>query len=279
MELAIAKALYSYYKEIPRLPTTDYSVYVTHPLDDLNIGHLADEFRSATQQQDFGEDEKAEFVAAFVQGLTYTADTVTTGHDEYPRYPLETLVDNGGDCEDTAILLAAILHSLGYDVVLIAFPDEHSAVGVAVAGVSGTYFEHNGTQYFYLETTNTGWGIGQIPDDLKGLTANIYNMTPNPILTHDWDGMISGRSAELEITVNNLGSGPATDTYILAGFDAGDGKLWNAEESETFTLGLDESITVSLTLQAPREEHTRVVIQIIYDGNAVDESYSEWLDT
>ena len=49
---------------------------------------------------------------AFVQSLPYTSDDVTSGHDEYPRYPLETLVDNGGDCEDTAIFMAALLRLL-----------------------------------------------------------------------------------------------------------------------------------------------------------------------
>ena len=44
IELQIPESLYSLYKEIPRLPTTNYSVYITHPLDDLEIGALADDF-------------------------------------------------------------------------------------------------------------------------------------------------------------------------------------------------------------------------------------------
>lgn len=279
IELQIAEGLYSFYKEIPRPPTTNYSVYVTHPLDDAEIGSLADEFRDAARQRRFSAAEQVALAAAFVQSLPYTEDTVTTTYDEYPRYPVETLIDNGGDCEDTSILLAAILDSLGYDVVLIIFPDQHAAVGVAVDGVAGTYYEQAGTKYFYLETTDTGWGIGQVPDDVQGLTAHIFNMEPVPILTHEWDGTVTGEVVELEVMVSNLGSGVASGIYILAGFDAGSGQLWNAGESEPFTLGLDESVSVEMNLRAPRGERTRIVVQVVYNGSAVDESYSEWFDT
>jgi hypothetical protein len=164
-------------------------------------------------------------------------------------------------------------------VALIIFPDEHAAVGVVVDGVAGTYYEQSGIRYFYLETTNTGWGIGQVPDEIKGLTAHIYDMTPAPILTHEWEGSVTGTVAELEITVNNLGSGVAGGVYILAGFDAGEGRLWNAEESQPFDLGLDQTATVRMTLKVPPDKYTRIMVQVVYNGSAVDESYSEWFDT
>lgn len=279
VKLEIAGSLYSFYKEIPRPPTTNYSVYVTHPMDDLEMGTLADEFREAAGRFGLTEIEQVELAASFVQSLPYTEDTVTTAWDEYPRYPVETLVDNGGDCEDTSILLASILHSLGYQVVLIIFPDEHAAVGVAAAGAHGASYSYDGTDYFYLETTGSGWGVGDIPDEFQGKPAVIYDMQPVPILTHDWEGSGTGSSVELTVTVTNLGSGSAGGVYILAGFDAGEDRLWNATESRPFDLGLDQSATVTLTLKAPPGEHTRILVQIIYNGNAVDESYSEWFDT
>ncbi len=278
LEMQIAENLYSYYKEMPRPPTTNYSVYVTHPLDDADIDYLADQFQDAARQHRFDEVEIIEFAAAFVQNLPYTADSVTTAYDEYPRYPVETLIDNGGDCEDTSILLAAVLDSLGYNVALIVFPDKHCAVGVSVDGVAGAYFEQNGTRYFYLETTDTGWGIGQVPDDLQGLNAYLYEMEPVPILSHRWDGTVAGQVVELAVTVSNLGSGPADGVYILAGFDAGGGRLWNAMESQPFVVEMGQSLEVGLTLRAPLEKHTRIVVQVVYAGSAVDKSYSEWFD-
>ena len=79
--------------------------------------------------------------------------------------------------------------------------------------------------------------------------------------------------------MENLGSQSADDVYILVGFDAGGGKLWNPEESKTLDLPIDQSITITVTLRVPLEKHTRLMVQIVDDGNAVDESYSEWFDT
>lgn len=280
IELTIPEVLYDYYKEVPRPPTQNYSVYATHPLDDAYISDLVNEVERAARHEGFDDLETVEFAAAFVQSLPYTSDCVTTSYDEYPRYPIETLIDNGGDCEDTSILMASLLNGLGYGVILITFPDRYCAVGVSAGeGMHGAYFEHNGEKYFYLETTNTGWGVGQIPEELKGVTAHIYDMSPTPILTHNWRATIRGNIAEVEITVENLGSQSADDVYILAGFDAGRGKLWNPEESEIFDLSINQSITITLTLQVPLKKHTRLVIQIVDDGNAVDESHSEWFDT
>jgi hypothetical protein len=265
---------------MPRPGTRNYSVYVTHSLDDTYLYELVEKLERIARDEGFDKPATVEFAAAFVHSLPYTSDSASTSYDEYPRYPVETLLDEGSDCEDTSILMASLLNGLGYGVVLIVFPDNHSAVGVSADEVvDGTYFEHNGERYFYLETTGAGWGIGQIPDELKGITAHIYDMAPAPILTRDWDATIRGNTAKVKIEVENLGSESANGVHILAGFDAGGGKLWNPEQSKTFDLSADERVTVTLTIRAPSNRHTRLVVQIVDDGYAVDESYSEWLDT
>ncbi len=279
-ELRIPKSLYNYYQGRPRPPTPNYSVYVTHPLDDTFIEQLISEFERVAQKEGFSDLQKVELATSFVQSLPYTADSVTTSYDEYPRYPIETLVDYGGDCEDTSILTASLLSQLGYGVVLIIYPREHAAVGVLGGeGIYGTYFQHNEGKYFYLETTDTGWGIGIIPEEYKDATARILDMVPTPVLTHTWTATGSGSIVELEVTVQNLGSSPAYGVYILSGFDAGGDKLWNPEESEPFQVSENSQLTVKFSLQAPLGEHTRLVIQVVDGGYAVDESRSEWFDT
>ena len=121
--------------------------------------------------------------------------------------------------------------------------------------------------------------VGNIPEELRDVQAHIYDMTPTPILTHDWSGSVTGDIAELEITVENLGTKAAEDFHVVAGFDAGNGTLWNAEESENTTLPVGQQVTIIISLQTPRGKHTRLVVQIIHEGYAVDESYSDWFDT
>ena len=279
-ELTIPESLYEYYKGIPRLPTANYSVYITHPGDDTFIDYLVSDIERKARKEDYGELEKVEFATAFVQSLPYTSDSITTPYDEYPRYPIETLVDKGGDCEDTSILLASLVSRMGYGVVLIIYPGKHSAIGVSGGdGMNGTYFQYSGANYYYIETTDTGWRVGEIPEEYQDMKALLYDMTPTSILTHEWEARGEGTTVELEVTVENWGTAKADEVYIYAGFDAGDDKLWNSQGSETFLLAVDQRITIRFTLQVPLEKHTRLVIQIIDDGYAVDESYSEWFDT
>ena len=279
-ELTIPKSLYEYYKGIPRPPTVDYSVYVTHPVDDIYIDRLAGNIRDAALQEGYDDYQTVELAIAFVQNLPYTFDSVTSPYDEYPRYPIETLVDNGGDCEDTSILLASLLSSMGYGIVLIQLPD-HCAVGLKGGeNIYGTYWEYEGAKYYYLETTNTGWGIGELPEEYENTSAHIYPMVPTPIITHEWIMEGKGNYAELKVKVSNQGSATASNVYVFAGFDAGGDKVWSPEQSESFQLGAGQQVTVTMFLSAPPPNiHTRVVVQIAIDDYSVSESYSEWFDT
>lgn len=278
-EGSIPQSLYEYYKEIPRPPTRNYSVYVTHPLDDVYIELLTEELTQAAQEAGFSEDETVEFAASFVQSLPYTADSVTTPYDEYPRYPIETLVDEGGDCEDTSILLASIIDKMGYGVILIELSD-HCAVGIKGGeNVHGAYWEYKGNKYYFIETTAEGWEIGGIPEEYLYATADLFPMVPTPILTHEWSIKEKGNVGELEVTVSNLGTATAYNVFVLAGFDAGGGMIWNRELSEPFQVRANHQVTIKLNLRVPLDKHTRVVIQIAIDDILVDESYSKWFDT
>ena len=95
-------------------------------------------------------------ISAFVrENIEYITDSKKYGI-EYPQYPIETLWEKSGDCEDTSYLVASLLRASGYDVVLITFTGEgwgHMAVGIA-GDYTGFSVEENGKKYFYLETTS-----------------------------------------------------------------------------------------------------------------------------
>jgi len=157
----------------------DWVDMVNDPDDDYYINSMVQGINNAAIRDGMSEIEKVNFVIDFVQSLPYTEDSVTTDWDEYPRYPLETLFDRGGDCEDTSILVAALLDRLGYDVCLIFPVDKnHCAVGIAIQGAYGSYYDHDGTKYYYLETTGEGWEIGDMPSDYEDSRAYIYPINP-----------------------------------------------------------------------------------------------------
>lgn len=126
------------------------------------IKDLADYIKSSADNQGYNPVKMA---VSLVQQLPYVAD-INTGYDSYVKFPIETLVDENGDCEDTAILASSILEVMGYDTVLLEY-SKHIAIGVWCSDCTGSYYEFEGRKYYYYETTNPNWGLGQIPDEIK----------------------------------------------------------------------------------------------------------------
>jgi hypothetical protein len=169
---------------------------------------------------------------------------------------------------------------MGYGVVLIHLPN-HYAVGVKGGeNVYGSYYNYQNSKYYYLETTGEGWQIGELPKDYKGLKATIYPLIPTPILTHEWEVIGSqGFYIILEVKVHNQGTAAVNNVYVEAGFDAGNNKWWNSEQSNIMQIEAGWMYTVKLYLRVPFDEHTRLLVHIVMDGYTVDESYSKWFDT
>lgn len=136
---------------------------------------VASKLSSIAQNKGFSDLQTANFALAFVQSMRYAHDNETAGADEYFRFPVETLYNEVGDCEDTSILYAAIMEAMGYDAVLLTLPS-HAAAGVAVSGASGTYFSYDGVKYYYAETTSDYRLIGNMPSKYDGVSANVVEV-------------------------------------------------------------------------------------------------------
>ena len=176
--LSIPQDLYNAYKSVPDSTRTrdgpaGYDMMVT--TRDTYIQNLAERINETTTQLGYNSYEQANFVLAFVQSITYNSDLNTTGFEEYPRFPIETLVDQTGDCDCKAILYATLILSLDDGAVFIN-PTDHLAVGVLGDGLHGTYWPYNNQTYYYAETTGVGFTIGQLPDEFQGKTAYIYGI-------------------------------------------------------------------------------------------------------
>lgn len=152
----------------------DYQDYVTYKSDDEWLANLANVFKNEGESYGLSEYEIIEMITAFVQTLEYVTDEIGTDYEEYPKFPIETIYDGGGDCEDSSILLASLIRELDYGVAMIEF-DDHMGIGIlGDDSMTGVYYaDRNGKKYFYIETTDTGWGIGELPEDLEGKTAKV----------------------------------------------------------------------------------------------------------
>lgn len=106
-----------------------------HALEDL-YSKLIAFFDDYAIREGLTSDEYVELVTSFVQTIPYRTEEQNT------RFPIETIVDNYGDCDDKSVLLAGILSRKGYDVALFNFGNHMTA---AIS---------DGVSYRMIETTD-----------------------------------------------------------------------------------------------------------------------------
>lgn len=282
-ELPVPREAYEYYAGLERPPTDDYSVYVTDPADDRFIAALAGRFLEAARREAYSPKQTVEFVTAFVQSVKYVHDDVSKGVGEYPRYPLETLVEWEGDCEDTSILLASLFQGMSFGAVLIDLPGDpagHMAVGVKGENLPGVYYEYADARYYYVETTDAGWSIGEIPDEYRNREARILSLTPRAVIAHEWASRgVPGGHIELFVTVRNHGTAAARQTKVYAAWDAGGGMVYSPQWSGPLDLEPRAKGVYTLRLRPPANVNTRLIVKIVSNGLLMDESTSNWLRT
>jgi hypothetical protein len=168
----------NYVEQSGTLRTGDRASYVRRAQESGLADQLAVLLSEEADQNGFtGKQEQVRFVIDFVQNLPYVPDDVSTDFDDYTKSVTETLVEGGGDCEDSAILMAAVLQAeaFNYDCILIQ-PPGHMAVGVYGDDLPGVYWEHDGRRYYYLETTGDGWEVGELPEEYEGEKAYLHEV-------------------------------------------------------------------------------------------------------
>jgi transglutaminase-like putative cysteine protease len=176
MDLPVNKQRYIQYQRRPRdLNPKHFDTYVTISLPEIET--VARQLRQSGQTRSYNTYDQLCNTLAFVQqSIRYTDDlSPQTGQlIEYPKYPLETLVDKKGDCEDQSILAAALLATMGYKVALLILPI-HVAVGIAdFDDKPGSRVVHptTGVRYLYTETTAPNWLPGEVPPEFRGYLAS-----------------------------------------------------------------------------------------------------------
>ncbi len=160
---------------------SDYLNFVTP--NEKAIIDIANELNNISKEKKFDNLTRINFFLSFVQSLKYSEDNLTAGVGEYPRYPIETLIDQTGDCEDTSALLISLMKIIGHESAIILIPEAwegygHAAVGISIEEGTGVHYVINqGTDeernYYYAETTAVGWVLGEIPD-LESNKAYVY---------------------------------------------------------------------------------------------------------
>jgi hypothetical protein len=142
------------------------------------------------------------------------------------------------------------------------------AVGVKGGeGIYGTYWEYEGSKYYYVETTGDNWDIGKIPPVYEGQSATIYPMRQLPDFDISFTSTYTSSDRDyfyyrVHCDLKNSGTGVArnVEVYIAAlALSRGDDRVWTP--TQTVSIGdIDESGTgwAEATIRIPRGETSQI---------------------
>jgi len=166
--LHIPRQIYEHYKALPHPhDNTNMSAYTLSDEDRIYLNELVGQLKDASGSRNRAARSNYHNVVAFVQSIAYEPEAT-----DYWKYPIETLADGKGDCEDTAILTAALLKEMDYDVAVVFLPG-HAAVAVACDNCNGYYYPLDGKKYYFLETTKPNYSLGNA-HEYANTPAQVY---------------------------------------------------------------------------------------------------------
>jgi hypothetical protein len=158
----IGETDYSVAKSLSRYPVVPVENYIRYPREQFNasVQQVAAFFRKHSETHGFSPLMEMANIVCFVRSIRYAPDEETRNQPEWANFAVETLYDAAGDCEDHAILAAALLHYLGHSVALFYLDLEdcgHIAIGFECPDGGGIFFATgaDGRTYYYVETVPT----------------------------------------------------------------------------------------------------------------------------
>lgn len=172
LDITIPGRLYYSYADQPRIVDkstgkTDYAAYV---VNDKVVQKIANELKRIANEEigDSSDYTLATLILSFVHQTAYERDFNKEGKEiEYPKTPVETLVENG-DCEDLAALFVSIALAADLDAVLFMFPAKvngHMAAGVKLDnghGFKPYYTSPSGEKYYFCEAVPAPDIVGKV---------------------------------------------------------------------------------------------------------------------
>lgn len=277
--VGIPEELYDFYRNRTHY-SSDMMPFVLSDYDRDYIREIIKSFRKGGEEYGLSDLDNVFNVISFVQSLQYVSDSLSRGEEEYIRYPIETLVDGIGDCEDMVILAASILHEMGYSVLLVMFPDH---LGLAIRydkDFQGTYYEYDGGKYYYLEMTSPGWKLGQLPKEYRSQGSKLMPLIKRPAVRfgrcgYKYDSYyLISKNVTLEISCEVENEGPgATEGLSIQVVVKPDANSTSAFANKTFDLqdlSEAEKTTYKLKLSVPRPSKGVVLLRLKGDNFETD---------
>jgi hypothetical protein len=204
LNIVVPQSLHEYYvKKNHRLTSDrDFAKFVTP----YALKPIADNLR-----QLYTDDEN------FTNGVLMIVHQIPYEEIGPVKYPLETIVDNKGDCDLFACAAASIMKAGGLDVVLLHYKEEkHMNVGVHLSDAPKDARESvysvtvDDVTYYVAECTGGnwtyGWRVGECPSNLKEASAQVITLENSEEVS---PGQVSASFAALKPSTISLEISPS----------------------------------------------------------------------
>jgi len=177
----------------------------------------------------------------FANGVLMIVHQIPYEVTEPAKYPIETIVENKGDCDLFSFIAASIMKAGGLDVVLLYYKDEaHMNVGISLSHTPRDtrgqvyYITYNNVKYYIAECTGyfqDGWRVGECPDSLKHATPEVITLEN----CEQWSpGQVSASYKTLLTSTISLTVSP---TYVISqGTVTLNGEISPALQNKTVTI-------------------------------------------
>jgi len=208
LNVTIQQSLYDYYAEKSHnvYSVSDFAKFVTP----YALQPIADSlWKVYTDEEDF------------VNGALMIVHQIPYKETAPAKYPVETIIEDTGDCDLFSYIAASIIKAGGFDVLLLYYESaSHMNIAVHLSNIpndargqaySVTY---NGDQYYMAECTNvrdwqTSWRVGECPTDLENVPVQMITLEN----CEQWaPGQVSASFAALEASSISLDISP---TYLV----------------------------------------------------------------
>jgi hypothetical protein len=164
LNIAVPESLYEYYngKDHKQVSVRDFAKFVTP----YALQPVADRLREI-----YSDPEN------FANGVLMIVHQIPYNVTLPAKYPIETMVENRGDCDLFSYIAASIMKAGGLDVVLLYYEEQtHMNIGVNLphapryARTQVVFVTYNDIRYYVAECTcddwKNGWRVGECPQNL-----------------------------------------------------------------------------------------------------------------
>ena len=173
LTLSTTHLLYEYYQQKSHQLTQDNFVSFVTP---YSLALVAADIRSI-----FPDEED------FVNAVLMVVHQIPYQVVEETKYPVETIVENKGDCDLLSYVAASLIKSQDLNIVLLYYEQEsHMNIGVnlpsppADVRTTMSYVDYRGVRYYMAECTGddwqNGWRVGECPSELEGAQVTVVTL-------------------------------------------------------------------------------------------------------